>query len=223
MSDPHKDGWREDYFLKNGLDYILALYYYPTLHHFKKISADQVVHFPWAIPASWISSDALSYSGQRDVAIFGASHGAAYTLRNWCRRQPGVRYYDYSGVENKVLTDYGFFKWLMGFDAVIAAGSEDNQYRLTTPKYFEIAAAGCLLFAQVTDDLDLLGFIDQRTCITFSQNNFQRKIEDYLANPENYRWLQLRLDGRELIRERHTIVQRLSDLKAHVERWRGRS
>jgi hypothetical protein len=222
MSDPHNNSWRESYFLKQGLDFILALYDHPTRHHFTRIPPRQIVHFPWAIPEEWISSEPIRYLGQKEIRIFGAAQGDAYTVRNWCRQQSGVRSYEYSGVEYKALTDQGFFDWLKGLDAAIAAGSEDPKYRLTTPKYFEIAAAGCLLFAQETDDLFSVGFEDNKTCIVFSKHNFNEKARHYLSDPGNPSWLEIRQAGRDMIRSRHTIQDRLAGLETHVRRWQGR-
>jgi hypothetical protein len=222
MSDPQDHLWRESYFLRQGLDFILALYDRPTRHHFKHISHQQIVHFPWPIPEEWISDEPISYHDQKEIMIFGAAQGAAYTVRNWCRQQAGVKSFEFSGVEHKTLTDQGFFNWLKGFDAVIAAGSEDPKYRLTTPKYFEIAAAGCLLFAQETDDLSTLGFVDEKNCLIFAQKNFNEKARSYLADPGNSRWLTIRQAGRDMIHTRHTISVRLADLDAHVRQWQGR-
>jgi len=222
MSDPHIEQWREPYFLRNGLDAILALYDRPTRRHFTRVPAERIVHFPWAIPDEWIGDAPIVYQGQREITIFGAARGPAYDLRNWCREQPGVTSFTNSGVENKVMGDYEFFTWLRGFDAVIAAGSENPTYRLTTPKYFETAAAGSLLFAQQTDDLAHLGFVDGENCIIFTQETFTERAREYLADPSHPRRLEIRRAGRELIRARHTIGCRLRDLATHVRAWKGR-
>jgi hypothetical protein len=222
MSDPHIEQWREPYFLREGLDYILALYDGPTRRHFTRIPAERIVYFPWSIPDDWIGDEPIAYHGQRDITIFGAARGPAYTLRNWCREQPGVKSYANSGVENKVLEDREFFTWLTGFDAVIAAGSEDPTYRLTTPKYFETAAAGSLLFAQQTDDLQQLGFADRENCIVFTRETFTERAREYLDNPADPRWLDIRRAGREFARARHTIGCRLRTLEAHARAWKGR-
>ncbi|MHC4346432.1 MAG: hypothetical protein ACYSUP_17305, partial [Planctomycetota bacterium] len=56
-SDPHAAHWRQDYFLKNRLDYILAFYHAPTLRHFQEIPPERIIHFPWAIPDHWVGDD----------------------------------------------------------------------------------------------------------------------------------------------------------------------
>jgi len=222
MSDPHSEQWRIPYFLRERLDFILALYDAPTRRHFTRIPAERIVHFPWSVPDEWIGDEPITFHGQREIAVFGAARGPAYTLRNWCREQPGVKSYTNSGVENKVMDDREFFAWLSGFDAVIAAGSEDPTYRLTTPKYFETLAADSLLFAQQTDDLERLGFVDGENCIVFTRETFTERANTYLADPAHPRWLEMRRAGRELIRVRHTIGRRLRDLEAHARAWKGR-
>jgi hypothetical protein len=222
MSDPHIEQWREDYFLRERLDFILALYLAPTLRHFRRVPTGKIVHFPWSIPDEWIPGDAIRYSGQKEIAIFGAAQGDAYTLRNWCRTQRGVKSFPNSGVENKLLADAEFFRWLSQFDAMVAAGSESPQYRLTTPKYFETAAVGSLLFAQETDDLNALGFEDAQNCVVFTQHTFTGKAEAYLASPGDSSWLRIRSAGKDLIRARHTVARRLDGLEEHVRSWKGR-
>lgn len=221
MSDPHSMGWREQYVLDNELDGVLALYQAPTLKHFSRLPPERVIPFPWAVPAAWIGSEPVRYHGQQEVVIFGAAEDAAYATRNWCRQQPHVRSYAYSGCESKVLEDREYFEWLKGCDAVVAAGSEDPRYRLTLPKYFEAAAAGGLLFAQETDDLERLGFRHRENCLVFRAGNFNAQVAEYLADPGNARWLQIREAGRELVRSRHTVEHRLAELETRVKNWRA--
>lgn len=216
FSDPHKDKWREDYFINNNIDYILAFYDAPTKYHFKKISHERILHFPWFVPDHWITHCKIDCRGQNNIAIFGAQHHDAYSVRNWCRNFPFVENNPFSGVENKVLSGEEYILKLQSYDAAIAAGSEASEYRLTMPKYFEIPAAGALLFAQRTDDLEKLGFRHKENCLFFTQDNFEQIAEEYLNNPEGY--LQIRSAGRELIRKRHSLSVRMRDLSECIEK-----
>jgi len=119
-------------------------------------------------------------------------------------------------VENKLFTDEEYYAWLRGHDAIIAAGSEDPVYRLTTPKYFEIPASGALLFAQKTDDLDTLGFRHRENCIIFTRDTFEDQAREYLKDPGRY--IRIREAGRELIRQRHALSARLDFLEEHIRR-----
>ncbi|MCP4891251.1 MAG: glycosyltransferase family 1 protein [Planctomycetaceae bacterium] len=221
MSDPHKQHWRQRYFMKNRLDAVLALYDQPSRKHFKAIPDDKIISFPWSVPESWISHDDLTCRDQEKLMIFGAATGPAYELRNWCREQEFVASFNNSGVEDQVVSWSEYIGWLGSFDAIIAAGSEDPTYRLTTPKYFEIAASGALLFAQETDDLTMLGFRDGENCVIFRQDSFLSKAQHYLDTRSDQRWLEIRENGRRLIRNRHTNSCRIETLRRLVRSHRS--
>lgn len=215
-SDPHLLQWREDYFLKNDISYMLALYYGPTRYHFKKIPGERIVHFPWCIPDPLIHNGPIVCRNQDRISCFGGSGSEAYELRNWCKEFPFVHATSNSGVENKQFTDDGYFAWLRGYDAAIAAGSEAPQYKLTTPKFFEIPASGALLFAQETDDLERLSFRHRENCLIFNKNNFESLAREYLSHPDRY--LDIRNAGRDMIREKHSLSARLTFLENHITR-----
>lgn len=215
ISDPHKAQWRERYILRSGITDVLAYYDEPTRRHFPQL-ADRVRHFPWSIPDEHILTADPGYAGSDGVHIFGAAGSPAYSMRNWCREQAGVIGHDNSGVEKPRFTTAEYWDWLAGHDAMIAAGSLDPTFGLTTPKYFEIAAVGALLFAQRTPDLKALGFEDGVNCIAFDQADFRHKLDDYLAKPGSERYLAIRAAGRDLIRQRHALSVRLDQLEALI-------
>ena len=213
-SDPHANKWRQDYFLDNAFDYVLSFYNHPMRYHFRKINPDRMIHFPWAIPDDWISTAPIQYNPAETICCFGGLKSDAYALRNWCRQFDFVESASNSGCENKVMSEAAYIQWLGTKAACIAAGSDDSRYRLTVPKYFEIAAAGSLLFAQETDDLPLLGFVHGQNCVVFNRSNFESLAREYLENPQQY--LHIRKQGRELIRQRHSLSLRMKNLIRHV-------
>ncbi len=209
-SDPHnKTKWFQYHVISNNVTYVLSQYYKPFFHHFPHFPAEKFIHFPWAVPDQFVTNDPLK-KRSGDVAIFGASGGDAYDVRDWCRRHPDVKVYSNSGVMNKKVSDRGYFEWLRNFDAVIAAGSSCDSYDLVTPKYFEIASSGALLFGQFCNDLELLGFNDTNSLI-FTRESFDEKIRAYTADP--VKSLVLRINGRSLISRRHLISHRITLLK----------
>lgn len=216
FSDPHANLWRQDYFLQHGFQYLLSFYYYPLRFHFRRIPEDRIVHLPWAVPDKWIGDNPVQFHGQRKICCFGGQKSEAYALRNWCRQFDFVESNLNSGCENKVMTDMEYIRWLSTKDACIAAGSDDPKYRLTVPKYFEIAASGALLLAQETEDVGLLGFEHQRNCIIFNRSNFEQTARQYLSAPQQY--MEIRSKGRELIRQHHTISVRIKQLDEHLQR-----
>lgn len=209
-SDPHyRPDERRQYFDRNGFDYVFSYYRSPFFRHFQDFPESKFVHMPWAIPDRFVGRSAI-IPRSNEVAIFGGKQGDSYDVRNWCREQPGVTSYDYSGVENKRLSDEEYFRWLAGLDAAIAAGSSLEKYDLVTPKYFEIAAAGALLIGQSCRDLESLGFNDHNM-LAFTVENFADRLAHYRANYEEY--AARRAAGRELIRARHLVSHRISRIR----------
>lgn len=210
FSDPHyKSAERFTYFEENGFDIVFSLYKRPFFRHFKGFPEEKFVHWPWAVPDQFISGHPISVNSDR-VVIFGGKQSPAYDVRNWCREQSFVENYENSGVENKKLSDAEFYRWLSTFDAIIAAGSSDQDYGLVTPKYFEVAAAGALLVGQYCEDLPDLGFDDSNALI-FRKEDFVDRVQKYRKHPEAY--LDRRERGRELILARHKLSDRINCLR----------
>lgn len=205
-SDPHYETEkRMRYFEVNEFNFVFSYYKKPFFYHFKNFPCDKFVHMPWAIPDQFISKNEIEIRNN-DVIIFGGKNSDAYDVRNWCREQDCIVNFNNSGVENKIFTDEEYFLWLNQFDAIVAAGSSDSKYNLVTPKYFEIASAGSLLVGQYCDDLQELGF-NENNALIFTKETFLQKILEYRKNPQNY--LNVRVTGRELIKEKHKISDRI--------------
>ncbi len=214
LSDPHLDTeLRQDYILENNFSFILAIYYSPTLFHFKKIPKKRIISFPRSIPDEFIYKGPIRTPTQNYIMVFGQTRDAIYETRKWCKKFDFVKTFPHSSI-NKILTDSEYFKWLQEFDAIIAAGSLDPKYKLVMPKYFEVPASGSLLFAQEADDLPLLGFKNNNNCIIFNKENFKKQAYDYLKNKENY--VKIRENGRDLILNRHTLSKKIQFLKEHI-------
>lgn len=209
-SDPHYEVQkRSDYFIENRFDYVLSFYKSPFFYHNPDFDKKKFIHFPWSIPDEFIRQDEILVRNS-DVVIFGAAKHDAYDVRNWCRQQPGVTNFNYSGVENKQLVGKPYFDWIRQFDAIIAAGSSSPEFDLVTPKYFEIAASGALLFGQYCEDLSSLGF-DETNSVIFTKNDFLEKLDMYKSYPQKY--LEIRRNGRALILARHKLSDRIKLLK----------
>jgi hypothetical protein len=210
ISDPqNKTEWFEDYIQQKNINYLISMYFNPFIKHFPNFSKERLIHFPWAIPDQFISAQNIAVRSN-EVAIFGGMNDEAYDVRRWCGEQDGVTKYANSGVENKIVSDKDYYKWLQGFDAVIAAGSSNPKYDLVTPKYLEIAATGALLIGQYCKDLEVLG-LNEKNMLIFTKETFSESLLKYKTNPEKY--LDIRKEGMALIKNRHLISHRIALLK----------
>jgi hypothetical protein len=84
-------------------------------------------------------------------------------------------------------------------------------YDCVVSKYVEIPAAGSLLLANYTPDLDKLGFVDDKNYINITKENFFSKLDDILKNPEKYE--QIRRNGRKLVLKNFSDLNRFKQFK----------
>ena len=113
-----------------------------------------------------------------------------YKLRTICAKLPYVDYtstlkHDYVGDRYPLL--------LQKFQAAIAATSN-----FPTIKYWEIPAAGCLTFMEITEknNGEYLGYIDGESAIFINEKNYQNKFEEFLDNPDLPKWKKIAEQGR---------------------------
>lgn len=210
VSDPHnKIDWFQDYIVNNKITYVFSQYYSPFFYHFPSFPKEKFIHFPWAVPDELVPTGDINLH-KSDIMIFGGKASNAYDVRNWCREQSHIVSFENSGVENKKLSNKGYFEWISTFDAIIAAGSSDPMYDLVTPKYFEIASVGALVIGQNCKDLEILGF-NETNMLIFNKDNFNIKIKQYLKNKEDY--FEIRNNGKNLILKRHLVSHRIFFIK----------
>tara|TARA_B100000029_G_scaffold494897_1_gene559230 strand:- start:2388 stop:3359 length:972 start_codon:yes stop_codon:yes gene_type:complete len=114
-----------------------------------------------------------------------------YTLRTKCNKLP---YVDYTATLDHNFIGDRYTLLLQKYGAAIAATSVE-----TTIKYWEIPAAGCLTFMEITkkNKGNYLGFIDNETSIFIDENNYQEKFREFLSDQENPKWKKIANAGRE--------------------------
>ena len=121
-----------------------------------------------------------------------------YYLRTKCSK---LSYVDYTPtLQHKYVNDQ-YPKLLEKYSASIAATTYHPNI-----KYWENAAAGCLTFMEITKSNrgDFLGYRDGESCIFIDQKNYKRKLEEYLADPENPKWKEIAKAGRDFTLQNYT-------------------
>jgi len=115
-----------------------------------------------------------------------------YKLRTICNELP---YVHHEGMKDGKYPFVGSFpEYLSQFRAAIAACTF-----YPVQKYWEIPAAGCLTFMEMTEKNDgsYLGFKDGETSIFINEKNYKKKFEEFLNDPENKKWQEIACAGRE--------------------------
>ena len=70
-------------------------------------------------------------------------------------------------------------------------------------KYWEIPAAGCLTFMEVTEknNAKRTGFIDNETCVYINESNYVKKFNEFLDTRDDPKWEKIASDGRKFALE----------------------
>lgn len=118
-----------------------------------------------------------------------------YKLRTLCNQLPYVDYT--STLDHKYVND-NYAELLMKYAAAIAATTN-----FPTIKYWEIPAAGCVTFMEITERNNgaHLGFIDGQTSIFINEQNYKKKFEEYLDDLQNPKWEEIANNGRKYVME----------------------
>jgi len=105
-----------------------------------------------------------------------------YKLRTLCN---DLSYVDHTGMIKKKYINDNYSILLSKYRAAIAATTF-----YPTIKYWEISAAGCLPFMEITNinNGKYLGYENNKTAIFINQKNYKDKFEEYLSSPDDEHW-----------------------------------
>jgi len=114
-----------------------------------------------------------------------------YFLRTQCTK---LSYIDYTSTLNHKYVGDMYPKLLEKYATSVAADTFSPAV-----KYWEMTAAGCLTFMEITEKNKgkHIGFNDGLNAIFINENNYKEKFEDYLADIDNPKWQEIALAGRD--------------------------
>jgi len=118
-----------------------------------------------------------------------------YYLRTICNKLPYVQYT--STLKHEFVNDR-YPELLQKYSVAIAANS-----LCTVAKMWEIPAAGCLCFLEVSErnNVEEVGFIDGKTAVFINEKNYKERFEEYLTNPDDPKWEEIANAGRKYVLE----------------------
>ena len=113
-----------------------------------------------------------------------------YRLRTLCTKLP---YVDYTSALDHQYVGDNYPKLLQKYKTAIASTTYTP-----TIKYWEIPAAGCLTFMEITklNEGQYLGFKDNETAIFINEDNYEDKFNEYLNDLDNPKWKKIADNGR---------------------------
>jgi len=116
-------------------------------------------------------------------------------LRTKCNALPFV---DYTSTLQHEFVNDRYPQLLQNYQAAIAADT-----KCPVQKYWEIPAAGCLTFMEVTKKNrgTHLGFEDGESAVFINENNYVEKFKEYLSDVNNPKWERIANNGRKFALE----------------------
>ena len=141
-----------------------------------------------------ITSLKRNYQGKRNI-FSKWSALQCYALRTKCATLPCV---DYTTTLAHEYINDKYPLLLQKYASSIAA----TTYHANV-KYWEIPAAGCLTFMEVTEKNNAkhTGFIDNKTCVYINESNYVEKFNEFLKTRDNPKWEKIASDGRKFALE----------------------
>lgn len=129
-----------------------------------------------------------------------------YKLRTLCNE---LEYVDYKGMKGNQYVFKDYPTYLSQYQSAIAATTF-----YPTQKYWEIPAAGCLTFMEITEKNDgkFLGFKDKENSIFINEKNYKQKFQEYLDDPKNPKWKEIANSGRDYVMKNLTNDDAINSL-----------
>jgi hypothetical protein len=208
------------YFSTTSKNYIIGRYHTPLLEKFPDCN---IYTIPYSINHTLIPQ--FNKTPINKILLSGYIHHTVYPLRykifNLMDTYPIdiLQHPGYRNLTHKIVNTMYYNKLNEYIASVATCASVDYNYIVA--KYFEIPASGALLFAYIDpiiDDLTTYGFKDMVNMVAFNNDNLEYKIE-YILDPNNREEIdKIRLNGYNLILEKHTHHTRFNiEFDAFIE------
>ncbi|HHC73770.1 MAG TPA: glycosyltransferase family 1 protein [Thiothrix sp.] len=176
------------------------------------------IHLAWAIDPH-IFYD-LGKHRKYDIACMGAMTEGKYPfrrqVREWLEIQKRLKLFKKKRVKGANKSDHDGIAFNQALNQCRAAFTCASVMQYTLMKYFEIPAAGTLLFAEETADLKKLGFRDHIHYIKVTPDNFQQKMLHYLNPSKQHLAEDIRQKGMKFVQEKHSWPVRIEDFLAEL-------
>ncbi len=219
-----KESKNNDYY--ENFNKIFVTYYEPFLNMYPNINKEKVV---WC-PHGYTNDYLINYNeNPTNKILLSGAMGLLYPLRKQmlklfngeCKeyinylRHPKYLKFDYNS-EQKYKIGKSYAQILNNH---LCCFTDCLTYGFVVSKYFEIPASGSLLLAEnpSRDKLDKLGFVNNINYIECNKDNLIEKIR-WILDPKNRTEVdQIRKNGMEMVRSRHSIENRAQLINKYID------
>lgn len=179
---------KQNFFKKVSWDFMVSAYPHTNAIVQKALGQQyKFIDMPWAIDPLVFYD--LKLRRKFDIACMGALSEGKYPfrrqMREWMVRESHLNYYKKSRVRGVNGADHDGPAFNVALNASRAAFTCASSMHYTLMKYFEIPAAGTLLFAEKTALYEAMGFVDGIHYVAVTPEDFREKITLYLSKNYN--------------------------------------
>lgn len=193
---------------------IILCTYEDAFRRFHPGFAKKMRFLPHTYGESDFSGIEYNLNPARGCLLTGAT-SAYYPLRIAAALNPAVTVAEHpgyaAGADAKGKFGPAYAKLLNGWFSSVTCASVLGY---PVAKYFEIPAAGSLLIADHTPDLDRMGFVDGENYVRVTVENFGERLREVLSDIERFE--KVRRAGYEFVRGRHSLETRVEALKTII-------
>jgi|GEM_PF-447766 len=177
------------------------------------------IYLPWAIDSTVFYD--LGKKRSDDIACMGALTEGKYPFRRqvraWLESQHELRLFARKRVKGRGGSDHDGEAFNLALNRVKAAFTCASSMHYLLMKYFEIPAAGTLLFAEHIPDLDSLGFIAGVHYVAVTPDDFSERMRYFLKGAGVAEGERIRRAGHTFVHERHTWPRRINGFLIEVQ------
>ena len=156
-----------------------------------------------------------------DYLLMGVIDKRYYPLRNMIlnkmKDKPGFVNHEHPGYREFIADENIFVreKYAREINRAKIFFTCDSILHYPVAKYFEVLACKTLLLAPTSPEIEDLGFIPGVNFVSIDENDFEEKAKYYLDHEKER--LEIAEQGYEMVRARHSTVQRAAELVAMIE------
>ena len=193
----------------------------PYQYHFEKLFTKNSLWIPYSAIPTFYSEIEFNSSPINKIFVSGAL-AECYPLRNYIstnsnyeeliEKLPHPGYNASGSTVNKIYYK-NISRYICGF-------CDASSYQYIMGKIFEIPSVGSLLLVEDTlkTQLNILGFVDMKTCIMCNKENLLEKI-NWILDIENRIFVDnIRKSGMELVRLKHNTFVRSEFFNFHLNK-----
>lgn len=198
----------------NNSDLVFGPYQYLYNKVYPILNNKKTLKIPYSAVNLFFEDIKFNENPIRKIFTSGAMNKKIYPFRYFIQNNNNlIKHIDilkHPGYKKKKSHNYIHKNYYKILNKYICGFVDASKYKYVLLKVYEICSVGSLLLIcdSIKNELNELGFFHNINCIMCNKNNIQEKVEWILDIINNDKIINIRKNGMELVREKHTTKKR---------------